>query len=462
MGKNTDNLIAQNNKALKNRKVRMAYTLNNSQPVLCTIVSDQPFFYIDEEIQGDDDCLFADDFSHDIDMGLDIDGIDDPSLIHELTQMKNKMDAYETMSKRHDKFESRHDILTCFRTQGAETFEESVDIDGTSEVENSLSDILNILGKSKTAEFYLNYAKENDLKIIHSSNTQKIYLDAENKKILLSANLTTTDGAILLARELRRFWKHEQNAMINPLDFDPDDAVLVYRAQQADLDGAIMRVGWELRLANEYDVWNRLENSFYADLARAFAREALSDFRTLNNGKAQAVMFETWFLSTRCNAADKKLINMMLSDYKDYVQSEEAQNTPFDILCRLGEQPTGKNYLSHYANMIVEDGLFTDVRDRSNANFLWFIKFERNFGEAEKIAEQQLQTIDVSKKSGDSDLIKNKYIEDTHNEKIHAFPCRIQHGNNARAELSADKSTQGGNNVIFASFGSCGSNYGQS
>ena len=33
------------------------------------------------------------------------------------------------------------------------------------------------------------------------------------------------------------------------------------------------------------------------------------------------------------------------------------------------------------------DPIFTDVRDRSNANFLWFIKFERSFKET----EQELQ-----------------------------------------------------------------------
>ena len=54
------------------------------------------------------------------------------------------------------------------------------------------------------------------------------------------------------------------------------------------------------------------------------------------------------------------------------------------IISNLGEQPFGKNYLSVFAAMIVHDSLFTDVRDRSNANFLWFIKFERKYQETEE------------------------------------------------------------------------------
>jgi hypothetical protein len=55
----------------------------------------------------------------------------------------------------------------------------------------------------------------------------------------------------------------------------------------------------------------------------------------------------------------------------------------------LGEQPFGKNYLAPYAQMIIEDPVFTEVRDRSNANFLWFIKFERSFRETEQALQSE-------------------------------------------------------------------------
>ena len=50
----------------------------------------------------------------------------------------------------------------------------------------------------------------------------------------------------------------------------------------------------------------------------------------------------------------------------------------------LGKMPFGQNYLAASVGPIMNDPIFTDVRDRSNANFLWFIKFERSFTEAEQ------------------------------------------------------------------------------
>lgn len=455
MGKKTNNSSVEVNNKNQRRKIRMAYTLNNTQPVLCTIVSDQPFFYIDEEIHGDDDYLFADDFSHEVEDAIKNNNITDPSLINELLAMKNKIDAYDALSSHRNDIDSRDNILNIF-------IDESKTIAGlNNEFNSKIENVLMVLEKSQTAKFYIEQAKKLNIEIKYSIETERVYYDANASVILISPHLSQTDQALLLIRELRRFWQDTQNIVTNPLDFSPDEAVLIHRAQSADLDGAIIKSAWELRLAGDFELWDRLENSSYADLGRAFAREALSDFRTLNNGKAQSVLFETWFLSNRCATADKQLINMMLSDYKDYVQESQNDASCFDILCRLGEQPIGKNYLSGYATMIVNDTLFTEVRDRSNANFLWFIKFERNFAEAEKIAEQQLHFTDISK-SGDSDLIKNKYIEDNLiNEKIHAFPCASAK-NVTSPNINGEKIGTDGNNVIHARFGNCGEQYGQS
>jgi hypothetical protein len=134
----------------------------------------------------------------------------------------------------------------------------------------------------------------------------------------------------------------------------------------------------------------RLENSAMEDLARALAREAYLDFRTLNTGSAAAAVFEAWFLSDRCRLEDRALIQTMLSDYQGYVfENEQASRSiTGDLLVALGSQPVGKNYLTPVMNSLLSDPLFTEVRDRSNANFLWFIKFERSFRDA----EQELQT----------------------------------------------------------------------
>jgi hypothetical protein len=116
------------------------------------------------------------------------------------------------------------------------------------------------------------------------------------------------------------------------------------------------------------------------------------DFRTLNNGAAASAVFEAWFLSERCRLEDRKLIQQMLADYQGYVfeGDQGSQQVTAELIAALGAVPFGKNYLAPFVSTIMSDALFTDVRDRSNANFLWFIKFERSFREA----EQELQSVE--------------------------------------------------------------------
>ena len=158
---------------------------------------------------------------------------------------------------------------------------------------------------------------------------------------------------------------------------------------------------------------NELLNSSFADLGRAFAREAYLDFRTLNNGQAMAAVFEGWFLSERCRAQDKLLINQMLNDHQGYVfdmKEVDSALTPA-LISALGAMPFGKNYLAEHAMTIIDDAIFTDVRDRSNANFLWFVKFERTFRET----EQELQTSSASSPEGFSSFDFQTDTQDTQN-----------------------------------------------
>src|SRR6185369_10196831 len=65
----------------------------------------------------------------------------------------------------------------------------------------------------------------------------------------------------LLSRELRRAWQHHRGALINPMSFEPDEAVLVNRAQQADAFMMSVRIAWELKLAGENEAWNFMAGS---------------------------------------------------------------------------------------------------------------------------------------------------------------------------------------------------------
>ena len=63
MGKKTENnegAVEKNGFKIP-KAFRIAYSLNNHQPVECTIISDQPLFYMDDEIPYEDDAILSDD-----------------------------------------------------------------------------------------------------------------------------------------------------------------------------------------------------------------------------------------------------------------------------------------------------------------------------------------------------------------------------------------------------------------
>jgi len=92
----------------------------------------------------------------------------------------------------------------------------------------------------------------------------------------------------------------------------------------------------------------------------------------------------------------------------------------------LGEQPYGKNYLARFTDLIINDPLFTDVRDRSNANFLWFVKFEHAYNEAEQDLQNGVVTtlpgIELAQKTKDT-IDEKQYEQSTpYRENILAEP----------------------------------------
>jgi hypothetical protein len=255
---------------------------------------------------------------------------------------------------------------------------------------NSFDDMAAVLKMSRYGASLLDFAESAGIKNEYSDQVQNASYLRRSGMIQVNPNLKMEEQVLLLGRELRRAWQHKNGVLLHPLTFHPDQAILVNRAQVADLTVSMVRIAWELQLGGYRDAWERVENSPMADFGRIFAREAFLDFRTLNNGAAMAAAFETWFISERCRVQDKYLIHQMLSDYQGYVfEAEEcSRSVTADLIATLGEVPFGNNYLAPYAATIIMDPLFTEVRDRANANFLWFIKFEKSFRET----EQELQS----------------------------------------------------------------------
>jgi len=354
---------------VQERVCGVAYTINDFQPVICTHIGDQPLYYFDEEIvEEEEEALFSPE-----ELGF---------LAHEIETLKEEIAGMESPTVKIE--EETQKSITLF-AENAESMNQDFTM-STEEKNIRLQELKDILNESRMCAAYLLEAEKYNVEIMMSEQVEKAFYDRRSGTILIYPHMDKTEQVLLLASELRRHWQHRQGALINPLIFQPEHAILVNRAQEADLAVSVIRSAWELQLAGIRDVWERVENSPMADLARAYAREAYLDFRTINNGAASASVFEAWFLSERCRQQDKKIIQSMLADYKGYVfeHGSASENITTELIGALGSMPFGKNYLAQHATVILDDPIFTEVRDRSNANFLWFIKFERSFKETEQ------------------------------------------------------------------------------
>ena len=368
-----------------NPDCRFAYTINNLQPVRCTWISDQPLFFADCEAAEDDDLLLS----------------DDPvfqALERDIAELQGKSTVYEKISR---EFAETTEATVAQFHEDAAFISDCIAHKG-----HDLETLVARLHESRLASQYLSFAALHGITVQESRQVMDASYDRDAKAIFIRPDLDSSLQILLAARELRRMWQHKNGAGLHPLTFHPDHAVVINRAQNADLVISMIRVAWELQLAGHKDVWARIENSQLNDLGRAFAREACVDFRSLNSGRAAGACFETWFLSERCRKADRHLIQQMLADYQGYVFSDNVEGSRAvagDLMTALGKMPFGHNYLAASVLQIMNDPIFTDVRDRSNANFLWFIKFERSFTEAaddlglagvtsEKIPEPEVRT----------------------------------------------------------------------
>lgn len=424
MKKTPDKQSKKNAKA--GRRVRMAYALNNQQPVRCTIVSDQPLFYMDIESDPEDEMVF----------GME----------------SNFMAGYETLPKEATDMEPAelthsNKIMAEFISD-ATFMTQDFGLGGSGhdrEFEQAL--LIRTLERSRLASAYMECMRRYGGAFIMNNQVETACYDRLTGCIHINPDRCRTDQILLAAKELRRLWQHRNGALLDPLSFHPDQAVLINRAQIADIAASMIRIAWELQLAGDKECWSHIEQSSMEDLGRAFAREAFLDFRTVNNGTANSAVFEAWFLSERCGYEDRKLIQQMLVDYQGYVfeANGTSRTLTLKLLNALGSMPFGKNYLSPYINTIVSDALFTEVRDRSNANFLWFIKFERTFREA----EQNLQTADASQNPESSGTASRKEKRLANEKTAEIIALQPRSGDDRAAGASVPASGSSGHVIQF-------------
>lgn len=252
----------------------------------------------------------------------------------------------------------------------------------------SLADLRALLMQSRTGEMLLTGASAENLDIVYDTQipVSQFYPSAPDGRRVIALNPHRPKGDLVntCARELRRVWQYHQGALVNPLSFEPDEAILINRAQQADALMVSIKIAWELKLGGESEAWDFMIGSPLADIGRTFEIKAQTDFRTLNNGQAARAAYDKFFEDSRTKMHDKRIIHQMLLDETGYIKSTEKRpKVSMDLFKRLGELPHGRNYLSMKGSHAPMDTRYATVEDRSNANFLWFIKFERSFQEKE-------------------------------------------------------------------------------
>lgn len=261
-----------------------------------------------------------------------------------------------------------------------------------------LAQLKEILGKSRTGAALLEGLDACGLKIFYDPQAPMSQFYAREDGCIITINPHRPKGDLLnmLVRELRRAWQHAQGILLNPMAFEPEDAILVNRAQQADVLMVSIKVAWELKLIGENEAWDYMSGcSLWADVARSFELHAQKDFRTLNNGAASRAAYDKFFEDCRTKIHDKRIIHQMLLDDRGYMKAPQPhKRVGPDLFARLGQLPNGSNYLSSSvrAKRAPTDLCYSTVEDRSNANFLWFIKFERSFQEKEmKMLQESVQ-----------------------------------------------------------------------
>lgn len=251
----------------------------------------------------------------------------------------------------------------------------------------AIEELTTALRLARTGAALLDDAEAAKIRIAYDAQNPaaQFYPREDGAVITLNPRRTRGDLLCLLACSLRRAWQRQHGALVNPLSFEPDEAILVNRAQTADALMISVRIAWELKLVGMQDMWNHMAGSPMGDVSRAFEIKAQSDFRSISNGEAPRAAYDKFFEDCRTKAHDKRLIHQMLLDENGYMRRGRgtgAHITP-DLFTRLGEVPGGRNYLALRAGRAPTDAAYATIEDRSNANFLWFIKFERSFHEKE-------------------------------------------------------------------------------
>lgn len=279
----------------------------------------------------------------------------------------------------------------------------------TSNEENAFDDekvrldaLMSLLERSDLASALLQGHSNKKIQLIQDKQIYGVVYVKDQNLIAFNPQMTLGEAVCGVVRELRRAWLSSDGDVLYPLAYAPEDAILMNRILEADANAISVWVAWELKLLGHNEAWSFALSSNEALMAKSFAAAARKDFRRLNNGFAAKAAFDAWFKSGVDRYYDRMIIQEMLADERGYVFSTEKAPIAVtsSLLDFIGEVPGDKNYMNACGEKPLPGTEYATVSDRSNANFLWFVKFERSFQETEK------------------ELVSKEKAEETNNAKV--------------------------------------------
>ncbi len=173
---------------------------------------------------------------------------------------------------------------------------------GTNKYLNDLSDLLEVLLKSSTAESMIHYLNDRGVSVgvfdFSEDNIGACFVPEHNRILLPQNDLPLSRNEksrmmLSLAHQLRRAWQYHVGVMADE-NLSITDFVQSYRKEEADAEAVTALVAWELRQNGEEKSWQNWIASPKGDIPLAFSEQLTEDPRTLYNGEALRAAYYSW------------------------------------------------------------------------------------------------------------------------------------------------------------------------
>lgn len=204
-----------------------------------------------------------------------------------------------------------------------------------------------------------------------------LFLDHHNMRasVLAASPYFLNELLADFVRGLRDIW-HEELSGAFDKDYNPEKTLMLERVRSADCDTVLILAAWELRGAEQPDLWRHLIGSETGDMALAFSRYLERDPASLFNGRALSVAFRQWYADEqRVNDCDHSTLEML----DDLALSQESREifgsrrlTSQKVQC-LSLLPDGMCYLEDCVEAITQDPIFFDMTDPINQSHLFHL-----------------------------------------------------------------------------------------